>query len=328
MELIPAPDFPTAGIIYGLEGVREGYRTGRGRVVIRARTHVEDLDQRQPAGDHRRRDSRTRSTRRTCSTRIGELVREKKLEGISDLRDESDRTGMRVVIELKRGEVAEIVLNNLFKLTQLQDSFGMNMVALVDGQPRLLNLKQFLEFFLTHRREVVTRRTVFELRKARERGHILEGLAVALSNVDEIIALIKASPTPAEAKAALMAKVWRSTVVEEMLQRAAADAARPDGLPLEFGWQAALDGYRLSDAQAQAILELRLQRLTGLEQDKITAEYRDVMAQIVDLLDILANPARVTTIVARRAHARSATSSATRAARRSSRRASTCRSRT
>ena len=236
MELIPAPDFPTAAIIYGLEGVREGYRTGRGRVVMRARTHIEDLDK----GGRQAiivDEIPYQVNKANLLGRIGELVREKKLEGISDLRDESDRTGMRVVIELKRGEVPEIVLNNLYKLTQLQDSFGMNMVALVDGQPRVLNLKQFLEYFLIHRREVVTRRTVFELRKARERGHILEGLAVALSNVDEIIALIKASPTPAEAKAALMAKLWRSTVVEEMLQRAAADAARPDGLPLEFGWQ-------------------------------------------------------------------------------------------
>ncbi len=236
MEMIPAPDFPTAGIIYGLEGVREGYRTGRGRVVMRARTHIEDLDK----GGRQAiivDEIPYQVNKANLLARIGELVREKKLEGISDLRDESDRTGMRAVIELKRGEVPEIVLNNLYKLTQLQDSFGMNMVALVDGQPRLLNLKQFLEFFLVHRREVVTRRTVFELRRARERGHILEGLAVALSNVDEIIALIKASPTPPEAKAALMAKLWRSTIVEEMLQRAAADSARPDGLPLEFGWQ-------------------------------------------------------------------------------------------
>ena len=298
MELVPAPDFPTAGIIYGLEGVREGYRTGRGRVVMRARTHVEDLEK----GSRQAivvDEIPYQVNKANLLSRIGELVREKKLEGISDLRDESDRTGMRVVIELKRGEVPEIVLNNLYKLTQLQDSFGMNMVALVDGQPRLLNLKQFLEFFLVHRREVVTRRTVFELRKARERGHILEGLAVALSNVDEIIALIKASPTPAEAKAALMARLWRSPVVEEMLRRAAAEAARPDGLPPEFGWQADGQGggYRLSDAQAQAILELRLQRLTGLEQDKITGEYKVVMDEIVDLLDILANPARVTTIV-------------------------------
>jgi DNA gyrase subunit A len=296
MELIPAPDFPTAGIIYGLEGVREGYRTGRGRVVIRARTHVEELER----GNRQALvidEIPYQVNKANLLSRIGELVREKKIDGISDLRDESDRTGMRVVIELKRGEVAEIVLNNLFKLTQLQDSFGMNMVALVDGQPRLLNLKQFLDYFLVHRREVITRRTIFELRKARERGHVLEGLAVALSNVDEIIALIKASPTPPEAKAALMARIWRSQVVESMLQRAAADQVRPDGLPLEFGWSLADSGYRLSDVQAQAILELRLQRLTGLEQDKITAEYRDVMAQIVDLLDILADPARVKTIV-------------------------------
>jgi len=294
METIPAPDFPTAGIIYGLEGVREGYRNGRGRVVIRARTHVEDI------GKGERQaiivdEIPFQVNKANLLIRIGELVREKKIDGISDLRDESDRSGMRVVIELKRGEVAEIVLNNLYKLTQLQDSFGMNMVALVDGQPRLLNLKQFLEYFLQHRREIVTRRTVYELRRARERGHILEGLAVALSNVDEIIALIKASPTPAEAKIALMGKLWRSTIVEDMLQRAAADNARPDGLPLEFGWQNG--GYRLSDAQAQAILELRLQRLTGLEQNKITDEYREVMALIVDLLDILANPARVTAII-------------------------------
>src|SRR5208282_1625253 len=212
--------------------------------------------------------------------------------------DESDKSGMRVVIELKRGEIADIILNNLFKLTQLQDSFGMNMVALVDGQPRLLNLKQFLEHFLTHRREVVVRRTRYELSRARERGHLLEGLAVALSNVDEIIALIKAAPTPAEAKAGLMARRWRSALVEDMLKRAAAEAARPDGLSPEFGWQdGAPPGYNLSDAQAQAILELRLSRLTGLEQDKITAEYKEVMAQIVDLLEVLASPRRVTTIV-------------------------------
>jgi DNA gyrase subunit A len=298
IDMVPAPDFPTAGIIYGLDGVREGYRTGRGRVVIRARTHFEDLEK----GNRQAiivDEIPYQVNKANLLIRIGELVREKKLEGISDLRDESDKSGMRVVIELKRGEVPEVVLNNLYKLTQLQDSFGMNMVALVDGQPRLLNLKQFLEFFLQHRREVVVRRTRYELRKARERGHILEGLAVALSNVDEIIALIKAAPTPAEAKAGLMARVWRSALVEDMLQRAAADAARPEGLPLEFGWQVTGEprGYRLSDAQARAILELRLQRLTGLEQDKIFGEYRDVMAQIVDLLDILARPARVTAII-------------------------------
>jgi DNA gyrase subunit A len=298
IEHVPAPDFPTAGIIYGTEGVREGYRTGRGRVVIRARTHIEDLEK----GNRQAiivDEIPYQVNKATLLTRIGELVREKKLEGIADLRDESDKSGMRVVIELRRGEVTDIVLNNLFKLTQLQDSFGMNMVALVDGQPRLLNLKQFIEHFLVHRREVIVRRTRHDLGKARERGHILEGLAVALSNVDEIISLIKAAPTPSDAKATLMGRAWRSALVEQMLKRAAADAARPAGLAPEFGWQAEgkPPGYKLSDAQAQAILELRLQRLTGLEQDKITAEYKDVMAQIVDLLDILAKPARVTTIV-------------------------------
>ncbi len=294
MEILPAPDFPTAGIIYGLEGVREGYRTGRGRIVIRARTHVEELER----GNRQAiivDELPYQVNKANLLIRIGELVREKRLEGIADIRDESDKSGMRAVLELKRGEVPEIVLNNLYKLTQLQDSFGMNMVALVDGQPRLLNLKQFIEHFISHRREVVVRRTRFALRKARERGHILEGLAVALSNVDEIIAMIKAAATPAEAKSALMDKAWRSPLVEQMLARAAADAARPVGLPAEFGLTA--HGYRLSDAQAQAILELRLQRLTGLEQDKIVAEYKDVMAQIVDLLDILASPSRVTAIV-------------------------------
>jgi DNA gyrase subunit A len=296
MEIVPAPDFPTAGIIYGLEGVHEGYRTGRGRVVIRARTHFEDLDK----GNRQAiivDEIPYQVNKANLLVRIGELVREKKLEGISDLRDESDKSGMRVVIELKRGEVPEIVQNNLFKLTQLQDSFGMNMVALVDGQPRLLNLKQFLEHFITHRREVVVRRTRFDLRKARERGHVLEGLAVALSNVDEIIALIKASATPAEAKAGLMGRAWRSPLVEEMLKRAAADVARPEGLAPEFGWHGAKAGYRLSDVQAQAILDLRLQRLTGLEQDKIKSDYREVMELISDLLDILAKPARVTQII-------------------------------
>ncbi|TMH48010.1 MAG: DNA gyrase subunit A [Betaproteobacteria bacterium] len=298
IEYVPAPDFPTAGIIFGTEGVREGYRTGRGRVVIRARTHIEDLER----GNRQAiivDEIPYQVNKATLLTRIGELVRDKKLDGIADLRDESDKSGMRVVIELRRGEVADIILNNLFKLTQLQDSFGMNMVALVDNQPRLLNLKQFLEHFITHRREVVVRRTRYELTRARERGHVLEGLAVALSNVDEIIALIKAAPTPADAKTALMARRWRSALVEDMLKRAAAEAARPDGLAPEFGWQTdtSPSGYNLSDAQAQAILELRLQRLTGLEQNKITGEYKEVMDQIVDLLDILAKPARVTTVV-------------------------------
>ncbi len=294
IDIIPAPDFPTAGLIYGVMGVREGYKTGRGRVVMRARTHFEDIGK----GDRQALivdEIPYQVNKKSLIEKIAELVNDKKIEGISDIRDESDKSGMRIVIELKRGEVGEVILNNLYKQTQLQDTFGMNMVALVDGQPRLLNLKQALECFLSHRREVVTRRTVFELRKARERGHILEGLAVALSNVDEIIALIKAAPTPADAKVGLMARQWRSPVVEEMLLRAASDASRPDGLAPEFGLSA--QGYRLSEAQAQAILELRLQRLTGLEQDKIVGEYKEVMDKIVDLLDILAKPARITEII-------------------------------
>ena len=296
IDIIPAPDFPTAGIIYGVSGVRDGYRTGRGRVVMRAKTHFEDLDK----GGNRQSiivdELPYQVNKRTLLEKIAELVNEKKIEGISEIRDESDKSGMRVVIELKRGEIPDIILNNLYKMTQLQDTFGMNMVALVDGQPRLLNLKQMLECFLAHRREVVTRRNVFELRKARGRGHILEGLAVALSNVDEIIALIKAAPTPADAKVGLMSRTWHSPIVEEMLKRAAAEASRPEGLAPEYGMSA--KGYRLSDIQAQAILELRLQRLTGLEQDKIVSEYREVMEKIADLLDILSNPARVTEIIA------------------------------
>ena len=292
---IPAPDFPTAGLIYGMTGVREGYQTGRGRVIMRARTHFEDMEK----GNGRQAlivdEIPYQVNKKSLIEKIAELVNEKKIDGISDIRDESDKSGMRVVIELKRGEVGEVILNNLYKQTQLQDTFGMNMVALVDGQPRLLNLKQMLECFLSHRREVITRRTVFELRKARERGHILEGLAVALSNVDDIITLIKAAPTPADAKRGLMERTWRSAVVEEMLVRAASDASRPDGLAPEFGLSE--QGYRLSDAQAQAILELRLQRLTGLEQDKIVSEYKDVMAKILDLLDILAKPERITEII-------------------------------
>ncbi|MEQ1720262.1 MAG: DNA gyrase subunit A [Nitrosomonas sp.] len=296
IEFIPAPDFPTAGIIYGINGVRDGYRTGRGRVVMRARTHIEDLEK----GSRQSiiiDELPYQVNKANLLIRIGELVRDKKIEGISDLRDESDKSGMRVVIELKRGEVPEVILNNLHKETQMQDTFGMNMVALIDGQPRLMNLKQILEAFLRHRREVVTRRTVFELKKARERGHLLEGLAVALSNVDEIIALIKAAPTPADAKVVLMARTWRSQLVAEMLSRAIADsnALRPDGLDSTFGLQQ--QGYRLSDAQAQAILELRLQRLTGLEQEKIVSEYKEIIDRIIDFLDILANPERITVII-------------------------------
>lgn len=296
MACIPAPDFPTAGIIYGISGIRDGYQTGRGRVVMRARTHFEELDK----GNRHSiiiDELPYQVNKANLLVRIGELVRDKRIEGISDLRDESDKSGMRVVIELKRGEVPEVVLNNLYKETQMQDTFGINMVALVDGQPRLLNLKQMLDYFLRHRREVVTRRTVFELRKARERGHLLEGLAVALSNVDEIIALIKAAPTPAEAKKGLMAKTWRSSLVEEMLRRAMIDAAafRPETLSGEFGLSN--QGYRLSDAQAQAILDLRLQRLTGLEQEKIVSEYKEILDKIQDFLNILANPERITAII-------------------------------
>jgi DNA gyrase subunit A len=296
IETIPAPDFPTAGIIYGITGVREGYRTGRGRIVIRARTHFEETDK----GNRQSivvDELPYQVNKAALLTRIGELVRDKKIEGISDLRDESDKSGMRMVIELKRGENPEVVLNNLYKETQLQDTFGMNMVALVDNQPRLLNLKQLLESFLRHRREVVTRRTVFELRKARERAHILEGLAVALSNVDEIIALIKAAESPPVAKTQLMARHWHSKLVEDMLRRASSDASRPEGLGSEFGLRK--QGYFLSDAQAQAILELRLQRLTGLEQDKIFTEYKEVMEKISDLMDVLAKRERITHIIAK-----------------------------
>jgi DNA gyrase subunit A len=298
IELIPAPDFPTAGIIYGLEGVREGYRTGRGRVVMRAKTHFEEIDK---GARHAIivDELPYQVNKRVLLERIAEMVNDKRLEGISDIRDESDKSGMRVVFELKRNEVPEVVLNNLYKQTQLQDTFGINIVALVDGAPRLLNLKQMLEAFLAHRREVVTRRTVFELKEARKRGHVLEGLAVALANIDEFIAIIKAAPTPPVAKTALMARAWDSSLVREMLTRSGADMAayRPEGLEARFGLQA--DGlYRLSDEQAEQILQMRLQRLTGLEQDKIVNEYREVMERITDLLDILAKPARITDIIA------------------------------
>jgi DNA gyrase subunit A len=301
IEIIPAPDFPTAGIIYGVQGVREGYRTGRGRVVMRAKTHFEDLDKgaRQAIIVD---ELPYQVNKKNLLERIAELVNEKKVEGISDLRDESDKSGMRVVIELKRGEVPEVVLNNLYKSTQLQDNFGMNMVALVDNQPRLLNLKQMLEYFLQHRREVVTRRTIFELRKARERGHVLEGLAVALANIDEFIAIIKAAANPVVAKQELMGKPWDSSMVREMLARAETDtlggrnAYRPEGLLPEYGMQTT-GLYRLSDSQAQEILQMRLQRLTGLEQDKIVNEYKEVMSEIFDLLDLLAKPERVTSVI-------------------------------
>ena len=303
MEIVPAPDFPTGGIIYGIQGVKDGYRTGRGRVVMRAKCHFEDLDkgQRQAIVVD---ELPYQVNKKTLQERIAELVHEKKLEGISHIQDESDKSGMRLVIELKRGEVPEVVLNNLYKQTQLQDTFGINMVALVDGQPRLCNLKDLLDVFIQHRREIVTRRTVFDLRKARDRGHVLEGLAVALANIDEFIRIIRESPTPPVAKTELMARSWDSQLVREMLTRTRADGAtvsaddyRPESLDRAYGLQK--DGlYRLSDTQAQEILQMRLQRLTGLEQDKIVAEYKEVMAEIEDLLDILAKPERVSVIIA------------------------------
>jgi DNA gyrase subunit A len=302
MEIVPAPDFPTAGIIYGINGVKDGYRTGRGKVVMRAKCHFEDIDkgQRQAIIVD---ELPYQVNKKTLQERMAELVHEKKIEGISHIQDESDKSGMRLVIELKRGEVPEVVLNNLYKQTQLQDTFGMNMVALVDGQPKLCNLKDLIEVFLQHRREVVTRRTVFNLRKARERGHVLEGLAVALANIDDFIAIIRNAPTPPVAKVELMAKPWDSKLVREMLTRTRADGGvinaddyRPDGLEKALGMGS--DGlYRLSDTQAQEILQMRLQRLTGLEQDKIVAEYKEVMAEIEDLLDILAKAERVSTII-------------------------------
>jgi len=302
MEIVPAPDFPTAGIIYGINGVKDGYRTGRGRVVMRAKCHFEDIDrgQRQAIIVD---ELPYQVNKKTLQERMAELVHEKKIEGISHIQDESDKSGMRLVIELKRGEVPEVVLNNLYKQTQLQDTFGMNMVALIDGQPRLCNLKELIAVFLQHRREVITRRTVFELRKARDRGHVLEGLAVALANIDDFIAIIRNAPTPPVAKAELMTRAWDSKLVREMLTRTredggvvSADDYRPEGLEVEFGM--GKDGlYRLSETQAQEILQMRLQRLTGLEQDKIVAEYKDVMAMIEDLLDILSKPGRVSVII-------------------------------
>ena len=294
IEKIPAPDFPTAGIIHGISGVRDGYRTGRGRVVMRGRTHTEELDR-------GKREAIIvdelpyQVNKKNFIEKIAELVNGKKIDGISDLRDESDKSGMRVVIELKRGEIPDVVLNNLYKQTQLQDSFGMNMVALIDGQPKLLNLKEILDAFLRHRREVITRRTVYDLRKARDRGHVLEGLAVALENVDEMIKIIKSAKTPPEAKIELMKQTWKSTVVEGMLQKTSTGLSKPDGLSDKFGLTE--KGYKLSDNQAQEILQLRLQRLTGLEQEKIVSEYKNILEVISDLLDILGNAERVTKII-------------------------------
>jgi DNA gyrase subunit A len=292
MQLVPGPDFPTAGIISGTAGIHEAYRTGRGRIVVRARTHIEGEEDRQriivtelPYQVNKAR----------LLEKIAELAKDKRIEGIRDLRDESDKDGMRMVIELRRGEVAEVVLNNLYKHTQMQEAFGFNCVALVGGQPKTLNLKQLVEAFIRHRREVVTRRTVFDLRKARERAHKLEGLAVALANIDNVIELIKTSASPAEAKDRLLARVWQPGIVIQMLERAGGASSRPDGLSADLGMTG--EGYRLSEVQAQEILDLKLQRLTGLEKEKIMGEYEEVLGTIADLSDILARPERLMKVI-------------------------------
>ncbi|MGX5219813.1 MULTISPECIES: DNA gyrase subunit A [Pseudomonas] len=295
MQHIPGPDFPTAGIINGRAGIIEAYRTGRGRIYMRARAEIEDIDK---VGGRQQivvTELPYQLNKARLIEKIAELVKEKKLEGITELRDESDKDGMRIVIELRRGEVPEVILNNLYAQTQMQGVFGINVVALIDGQPKVLNLKDMLEVFILHRREVVTRRTVFELRKARERGHILEGQAVALSNIDPVIALIKASPTSAEAKEALIAKAWESSAVQSMVERAGADSCRPDNLDPQYGLR---DGkYYLSPEQAQAILDLRLHRLTGLEHEKLLAEYQEILAQIGELIRILTSAERLMEVI-------------------------------
>ncbi|MBD9414754.1 DNA gyrase subunit A [Pseudomonas sp. PDM16] len=295
MQYIPGPDFPTAGIINGRAGIIEAYRTGRGRIYMRARATIEDMER----GGSRQQIIVTELPYQLNKARliekIAELVKEKKIEGITELRDESDKDGMRIVIELRRGEVGEVVLNNLYAQTQMQSVFGINVVALVDGQPRMLNLKDMLEVFVRHRREVVTRRTVYELRKARERGHILEGQAVALSNIDPVIELIKTSPTPADAKERLIATAWASSAVEAMVERAGADSCRPEDLDPQYGLR---DGkYYLSPEQAQAILELRLHRLTGLEHEKLLSEYQEILTQIGELIRILTSPERLMEVI-------------------------------
>ncbi|WP_263226585.1 DNA gyrase subunit A [Pseudomonas alabamensis] len=295
MQFIPGPDFPTAGLINGRQGIIEAYRTGRGRIYMRARSEVEDIDK---VGGRQQiviTELPYQLNKARLIEKIAELVKDKKLEGITELRDESDKDGMRVVIELRRGEVPEVVLNNLYAQTQLQSVFGINVVALIDGRPRLLNLKDLLEAFVRHRREVVTRRTVFELRKARERGHILEGQAVALSNIDPVIALIKASPTPSEAREALIGTPWESNAVQLMVERAGAESCRPENLDAQYGLR---DGrYYLSPEQAQAILDLRLHRLTGLEHEKLLAEYQEILEQIGELIRILNSAQRLMEVI-------------------------------
>ena len=295
MEHIPGPDFPTAGIINGRAGIVEAYRTGRGRIYVRARCTIEDIDKvggRQQILIH---ELPYQVNKAKLIERIAELVKEKKLEGISELRDESDKDGMRVVIELRRGEVAEVILNNLYAQTQMQNVFGINVVGLLDGQPRILNLKELLDAFIRHRREVVTRRTVYELRKARERGHILEGQAVALSNIDPVIEMIKASSSPAEARERLLATAWEPGTVMEMVERAGAESCRPDELPEEYGLREGR--YYLSPEQAQAILDLRLHRLTGLEHEKLLAEYQEILIQVGELLRILNSEERLMEVI-------------------------------
>jgi DNA gyrase subunit A len=294
MQHVPGPDFPTAGIINGAQEIATAYKTGRGRLSIRARTHFEEIDERgRQAIIVTELPYQVNKAR--LLERIVELVRNKDIDGIAELRDESDKDGMRVVIELKRGEVAEIVLNNLYAQTPMETVFGINMVALIDGQPKLLSLREMLDAFLRHRREVVTRRTVFELRRARERAHVLEGLAVALANIDEVIALIKASPTPIEARTAMLARAWPPGIVPDLLARAGEVSTRTESMGLEGGLTA--DGYRFSETQAQAVLDMRLHRLTGLEQNKIVEEFQGLLREIVDLSDILTRPERLIEVV-------------------------------
>ncbi len=294
MEHIPGPDFPTAGIINGRAGIIQAYRTGRGRIYVRARAEVVQ-DEKRGKDIILIHELPYQLNKARLIERIAELVKEKKIEGITELRDESDKDGMRVVIELRRGEIGDVVLNNLYAQTGMQSVFGINMVALVDGQPKILNLKEILEAFIRHRREVVTRRTVYLLRKARERGHILEGLAIALSNIDPIIALIKASPSSTEAREKLLAQAWEPGDVTGMLERAGSDACRPDELEPQYGMH---DGkYHLSPVQAQAILELRLHRLTGLEHEKLLNEYQERLREIADFLDILSDPERLKLVI-------------------------------
>ena len=293
MEYIPGPDFPTGAIINGRAGILQAYRTGRGRIYIRSRHHIEEDSRGKPSIVVTEIPYQLNKAR--LIEKIAELVKEKKIEGITELRDESDKDGMRIVIELRRGEVPDVVVNNLFAQTQMESVFGINVVALVDGQPKILNLKELLENFIRHRREVVTRRTVYELRKARERGHVLEGLAIALANIDPVIELIKQSPTPADAKERLIATAWQPGSVSEMLERAGENACRPDDLEPQFGMH---DGkYYLSPVQAQAILDLRLHRLTGLEHEKLIAEYQDLLVKIAELLEILGSYTRLMEVI-------------------------------